>query len=204
MAKPFSLLPIQLDLLREVGNIGAGHAATALSKILGIRVNMSVPHVKVLSFDQIADYVGEDRPVVGIFLGVEGDITGNIFFLLGIPSASFLLSQLFGDECKAFPFSEKELDALEEIGNILIGSYLSALADFSGLSLHPTTPVIAVDMTMAIITYGLIEVGRAGNDALLIDTRFMNGSDRLDGHFFFIPDPSFFPTLFKALGVSGE
>ncbi|WP_028986586.1 chemotaxis protein CheC [Thermicanus aegyptius] len=202
MTGGFRLEPLQLDILREIGNIGAGHAATSLSKILGMRIEMSVPNVEILSFDKIAQYVGEDKLVVGIYMSVEGDMTGSIFFLMGITSAKFLLSQLFQEELnEKEPFTEKDLDALQEIGNILTGSYLSALADFTHLTLYPSIPSIAVDMAMAILTYGILEIGRSGNDALLIDTSFMNGSEKLEGHFFFIPDPSFFPTLFKALGV---
>lgn len=201
MANEFHLQPLQLDVLREVGNIGAGHAATSLSEILGMTIHMSVPRVIVLNFDEIGRYVGEDQPVVGIYLGVEGDVSGSIFFLLGIPSARFLLSQIYPDGEIDLPFSDLQLDTLQEIGNILAGSYLSALADFTKLKLNPTTPAIAVDMTMAILTYGLLEIGRSGNNALFIDTAFMNGSEKLEGHFFFIPDPSFFPNLFQALGV---
>ncbi|MGD8191036.1 chemotaxis protein CheC [Brevibacillus ginsengisoli] len=194
----------QLDVLREVGNIGAGHAATALSKLIRKEVDMKVPQVKIISFDQIADFVGgAEEVVVTIFLRVEGDAPGNMFFIVNFDSARNLLKELMGIE-KADDddiFSEMELSALQEIGNILAGSYLSSLADFTKLNLQPSVPALAIDMAAAILSYGLIELGRAGDFALTIDTAFFEGNEEVEGHFFLIPDPDSFKILFSALGV---
>ncbi len=194
----------QLDVLREVGNIGAGHAATALSKLIQKEVDMKVPQVKIIPFDQIADFVGgAEEVVVTIFLRVEGDAPGNMFFIVNFESARNLLQQLMGIEKAEGDdfFSEMELSALQEIGNILAGSYLSSLADFTKLNLQPSVPALAIDMAAAILSYGLIELGRAGDYALTIDTAFFEGNEEVEGHFFLIPDPESFQTLFSALGV---
>src|SRR5690606_32522548 len=101
-------------------------------------------------------------------------------------------------------FDEMELSALQEIGNILAGSYLTSLADFAQLSLVPSVPALAIDMALAILSHGLIELGRSGDVALVIDTTFMYNTEQVKGHFFLIPDPPSFKTLFGALGIPLE
>ncbi|QDX94976.1 chemotaxis protein CheC [Brevibacterium sp. JNUCC-42] len=195
----------QLDVLREVGNIGAGHATTALSQLIQKEIDMTVPQVRIISFQEIADFLGGDEVVViAVFLRVEGDCPGNMFFIIDIPSAKNLLQHLLGlvpQEEQEEVFSDMELSALHEIGNIMAGSYLSSLADFTKLSMQPTVPALAIDMAGALLSYGLIELGRVGDFALTIDTAFMEDNEKMQGHFFLIPDPDSFATLFQALGV---
>jgi chemotaxis protein CheC len=193
----------KLDVLREVGNIGAGNAATALSTLLNKPVDMAVPTVNLLPFEEIAERVGgSEAVVVAIFLRVEGDAPGNMFFIINREPARRILQGLLGfHAAENDDYSELELSALNEIGNILAGSYLSSLADFTGLRMSPTVPSLAVDMAGAILSYGLLQFGTMGDDALLIDTTFLEGHQDADGHFFLIPDPESFEKLFGALGV---
>ncbi|WP_409348116.1 chemotaxis protein CheC [Paenibacillus gyeongsangnamensis] len=192
-----------MDVLKEVGNIGAGHAATALSKLLDKPVDMLVPKVRMVHFEEIADSVGgAEQVVIAIFLRVEGETPGNLFFILSLESAKKLLRNLVGIEVvNDEEYSEMELSALNEIGNILAGSYLTSLADFTRLSMSPTVPSLAIDMAGAILSYGLLQFGQMGDQALLIDTKFLDGSDEVEGHFFLIPDPESFERIFVALGV---
>ncbi|MFC3797785.1 chemotaxis protein CheC [Cohnella sp. GCM10012308] len=193
----------KMDVLREVGNIGAGHAATALSRLLDKPIDMAVPKVSFIPFEDIADRVGgAEEVVVAIFLRVEGEAPGNMFFLMSQNQARLLLQGLLHFELSEGPdYTEMEMSALSEIGNILAGSYLSSLADLTGLPLSPTVPAIAVDMAGAILSYGLVQFGTMGDEALLIDTTFLEDDRRAEGHFFFIPDPESFERLFRALGV---
>ncbi|OUM96959.1 MAG: CheY-P-specific phosphatase CheC [Thermobacillus sp. ZCTH02-B1] len=195
----------KLDVLKEVGNIGAGHAATALSRILNQPVDMSVPTVSLVPFEEIADRVGgSEQVVIAVFLRVEGDAPGNMFFIIREDSARRLLKHLLSIDPEEGAFSEMELSALNEIGNILAGSYLSSLADFTGLNLTPTVPSLAIDMAGAILSYGLLQFGQMGDAALLIETKFLEGRDTVEGQFFLIPDPDSFGTIFRALGVPGS
>ncbi|CAI6027291.1 chemotaxis protein CheC [Cohnella sp. JJ-181] len=193
----------KMDVLREVGNIGAGHAATALSRLLDKPIDMAVPKVSFIPFEDIAERVGgAEEVVVAIFLRVEGEAPGNMFFLMSEYQARTLLQGLLSFELSVGPdYTEMEMSALSEIGNILAGSYLSSLADLTGLPLSPTVPAIAVDMAGAILSYGLLQFGTMGDEALLIDTTFLEDERRAEGHFFFIPDPESFERLFRALGV---
>lgn len=196
----------KMDVLREVGNIGAGNAATALSLLLDKPVDMTVPTVSLLPFEAIAERVGgSEAVVIAIFLRVEGDAPGNMFFIINREPARRILQGLLGFEpAENDVYTELELSALNEIGNILAGSYLSSLADFTGLHMSPTVPSLSVDMAGAILSYGLLQFGTMGDDALLIDTTFLEGHQEAEGHFFLIPDPESFDKLFRALGVPME
>ncbi|MFC0214360.1 chemotaxis protein CheC [Paenibacillus chartarius] len=194
----------QMDVLKEVGNIGAGHAATALSTLLNKPVDMQVPKVRLLPFEEISNSVGgAEQVVLAIFLRVEGEAPGNMFFILRMESAKKLLKNLVGLETVSEDgeYTELELSALNEIGNILAGSYLSSLADFTHLHLSPTVPSLAIDMAGAILSFGLLQFGQMGDNALLIDTKFLEGNQEVEGHFFLIPDPESFDKIFAALGV---
>lgn len=197
------LAEFQMDVLKEVGNIGAGHAATALSTLLDKPIDMLVPKVRIVQFEEICDSVGgAEEVVLAIFLRVEGDAPGNMFFILNLESATKMLRQLVGiQEPQGEGYSELELSALNEIGNILAGSYLSSLADFTRLNMAPTVPSLAIDMAGAILSYGLIQFGQMGDQAVLIDTKFLEGENIVQGHFFLIPDPESFGKMFTALGV---
>ena len=196
----------EFDILKEVGNIGAGNAATALSKLLDKQVNMQVPNVSLLPFEQmIANLGGPEQVVLAVFLRVVGETSGNLFFIMTPRSAKKLLQSVAGVETEADgTFSDMELSALSEIGNILAGAYLSSLGDFTKLRMAPTVPSATIDMFGAIVSYGLIEYGQMGDHALVIDTKFLEGDHEVEGHLFLIPDPDSFDKLFRALGVPLE
>jgi chemotaxis protein CheC len=193
----------KMDVLREVGNIGAGNAATALSRLLNKPVDMAVPKVRLLPFEEISEMLGgAEQVVITIFLRVEGDAPGNLFFILSPEAAKNLLKELVGILPQTEDFlNEMEQSALCEIGNILAGSYLSSLADFTRLVMSPTVPALAMDMAGAILSYGLLQFGQMGDDALLIDTTFLEGDHEMQGQFFLIPDPDSFAKIFQSLGV---
>jgi chemotaxis protein CheC len=196
----------ELDVLKEVGNIGAGNAATALSRLLDKPVDMAVPKVSLLPFEEVAERVGgAEQIVIAVFLRVEGEAPGNMFFIIEEDAAKRIMHQMlsipFEDEAG---YSEMELSALCEIGNILAGSYLSSLADFTRLAMAPSVPAISVDMAGAILSYGLMQYGEMGDSALLIETTFLEDHQSLEGHFFLIPDPDSFEKIFRALGVMSE
>ncbi len=196
---------LQIDVLREIGNIGAGNAATALAKMLNKKVDMEVPKVKILEFMEVTDILGEpETPVIGILFRVTGDLTGDIMFILEYNAAKVLVNILLGnpaDNCSEF--SELELSALKEIGNILSGSYLSALSTLTNLKLLPSVPDMAIDMAGAILSVPAIQFGKVGDTVLYIETEFTEGSTKVVGDFFLIPDTSSYEILLNALGVIG-
>jgi len=198
--------PFEMDVLKEVGNIGAGNAATALSTLINKPVDMSVPSVSLLPFEEVAERVGgSEQIVIAVFLRVEGNAPGNMFFIIQEESALQLMKELLPDtQLEQGNYSEMELSLLCEIGNILAGSYLSSLADFTRLQMHPSVPVVAHDMAGAILSYGLMQYGEMGDSALLIETTFLEDRKSMEGHFFLIPDPDSFQKIFEALGVGPQ
>ncbi|WP_175989028.1 chemotaxis protein CheC [Bacillus sp. Marseille-Q1617] len=199
---------MHLDILKEIGNIGAGHAATALSILLDKQIDMKVPSVKIVSFDQIMEMAGgADNVVVSVFLRIEGDAPGSMFFILPLEQASAYIKSMTHDDSFSFhasPPSDLGLSAMQELGNILSGSYLSSLADFTQLNLLPSVPSLSVDMAGAIIGFGLIEISQVSDYAIVIDTAIKEvaaGSGSVNGHFFLLPDPDSLDIIFQSLGV---
>jgi chemotaxis protein CheC len=199
---------IHLDILKEVGNIGAGHAATALSTLLDKKVDMKVPDVRIVSFDEMMDLAGGPENIVAsVFLRIEGEAPGSMFFVLSLSQAEHFIKLMTGLECvnndnSAYP--EIAVSALQELGNILSGSYLSSLSDFTKLNLYPSVPQLSIDMVGAVISFGLLELSQVSDFAIVIDTAIFEEDDKtesFDGHFFLIPDPSSFETIFASLGV---
>ncbi len=200
---------LHLDILREIGNIGAGNAATALSKLLNKKIDMKVPNVEIVSFDEMMEMAGgSDKIAAGVFLRIEGDAPGSMFFMLPLEQATNFIRDMIGDETAQLsepPYEELSLSALQELGNILSGSYLSALSDFTNLSLYPSVPALAIDMVGAIVSYGLIELSQVSDYAIVINTALnedeKSNSETVNGHFFLLPDPDSFHILFESLGV---
>jgi chemotaxis protein CheC len=205
-----NITAIHLDVLREIGNIGAAHAATSLSGLLGKKIDMRVPNVEMANFTEMMELAGgPETEVVGIYLRIEGDIEGSMFFILPIEQATSFIRRLMNDDQFVFsqnPESELGLSAMQEMGNILSGSYLSALSDFTGLNIYPTVPGLAVDMFGAIISTGLIEISQVSDQVIVINTSIYENEgenvDEVRAHFFLLPDPNSFEPLFTALGVS--
>lgn len=182
----------QLDMLKEISNIGAGHATTALYQMIGQRIKLEVPKVKLVNLSDVPEAIGgAEKLVIGLFLKIYGDATGNILILFPVESASVLLNMLLGDAKynSITILNETEISALKELGNILSASYLNAIARLFNITLIPSVPGFSYDMTGAVIDYILIELGRIGNVALLIETNFSSLQGNLKGHFFLLPDP---------------
>lgn len=194
---------MQLDVLREIGNIGAGNAATALAKMLNRKVDMDVPRAKILEFKEVSETLGgAELPVVGILLKVNGDLTGNIMFILQQNAAAMLVNMLMGRPIDVIEeFSELDISALKEIGNILAGSYLSALSALTNLKILPSVPDLAIDMAGAILSVPAIQFGKVGDTVLYIETEFSEGNEKVVGDFFLVPDLETYDVLLKALGV---
>jgi len=194
---------IQLDALKEIGNVGAGNSATALSQLINRKIDMTVPQIAIMPLGDVPDVVGgPDVMVAGVYLRVFGPAPSSILFLLPRDSAFYLVDMLMGRE-QGYTTSLDAMDesALMEIGNILAGAYLNALSHFTKLTLLPSIPALAVDMAGAILSVILIQLGEMGDHALVIETEFTTENDGVKGHFFLIPDPGSLNTILAAIGV---
>ena len=192
------------DVLKELGNIGAGNATTALAQMIGSKVDMTVPQVKLLEFYELGALMGgEEQIMAGISLQVEGDITGSIMFLLKQEAAKHLINQLMpgmGDP-DSLEFTEMELSALREMGNIIAGAYLNSLASLTNLLIFPSVPDLAIDMAGAILSIPAIQFGTIGDHILLIQTQFID-DECIEGYFILLPDLDSYSKILGSLGIS--
>ena len=192
-------------VLKEIGNIGAGNAMTALSQMLQCKVDMKVPQVRLLPFGEVGTIMGgEEQIMVGVYLGVEGDITGSMMFLVETSSAKHLINKIMmgmasdGDE-----FSEMELSAMKEVGNIITGAYLNSLSTLTNLKIYPSPPDLTVDMAGAILSVPAIQFGTIGDNLLLIQSQFYDDV-AIDGYFILIPDLESYSKILTSLGIPVE
>ena len=196
----------QFDVLKEIGNIGAGNATTALATMLNIKVDMSVPNVALLPFDKISSFIGsEEQTVVGILLEIQGDIDGMMMFLFDMKSAHHLVNSLMmrdvhQDENGMADFSEMEMSALNEIGNIVSGSYLSALSGLTGMKMVSSVPALSIDMLGALLSVPAIEFGKYGDKLLMIQSEF-GEDDFVTGYFLLIPELESYDKILTSLGM---
>ncbi len=201
--QPFQEL--QIDALREIANIGAGHAATALSQLTGARIDVSVPNLQITSVARVPELLGDpEEEVAAVLVHVLGDLTGRTFLGFRVAAAARLAEILLQREPETVAeFGEMERSALMEVGNILSAAYMNALSDFLGMMLLPSVPQLAVDRVS-----GLVEaMGRGRNasadHAFSIETRFtLRGSVMVAGQFIFLPDLASLQTLLAALRLS--
>ncbi|HIW82581.1 MAG TPA: chemotaxis protein CheC [Candidatus Acetatifactor stercoripullorum] len=193
------------DVLKEIGNIGAGNAMTALSQMLQCKVDMKVPQVKLLEFSEVGALMGgEEQVMVGVLLGVEGDITGSMMFLVEKESAKHLINKvMMGMAPEGDDFSEMELSAMKELGNIITGAYLNSLSTLTNLQIYPTPPALTVDMAGAILSVPAIQFGVLGDRILLIQSQFYDEIE-IDGYFILIPDLESYSKILSALGIPVE
>ena len=198
-----------LDVFKEIGNIGAGNAASALAGLLNKRIAMTVPDATVVPFNSILNVLeGPETLVSGVLIDMSGDLNGYILLILSMEDAMSMTSLALQEAPRDvtapdFELTDLERDTIVEIANILVGSFLSAISSFTGLRIVPSVPQIAVDMMGAIISIATIEYGTIGDTVLFLKTQFNDPSGEVSGHFFLIPDYSSYKILLNALGLEG-
>jgi chemotaxis protein CheC len=196
-----------LDVFKEIGNIGAGNAASALAGLLNRRISMSVPEASVVPFNNIINVLdGPETLVAGMLIDFSGDMSGYILLLLGMKDAMAMVAQALESPVRDtsapdFALTDMERDTLIEISNILVGSFLSAISTLSGLRVMPSVPQISIDMLGAILSIATIEYGRIGDTVLFLKTQFDDAGGDISGHFFLIPDYNSYRILLKSLGL---
>ncbi len=207
-SKPFT--EFQLDALREIGNIGAGNAATALSQMVGKRVDMSVTKVLVLPADAIAGFLGGiEKNVAAVHMPVYGEMLGIALIFFPLERLPELSAMLIGrKEEDPNNLSELGQSAIKELGSILTGSYLSALFRFINLQLIHGVPSLAIDMAQAILDTVLVELEQREEVAIVIETQFLEDDKQLTGSFFLLPEADslkkFFAAFSKSLGLPSD
>ena len=191
---------IQIDALREIGNIGHGNAATAMAQILGKEIQITVPRVNFISLEDIFDKVNEETIVYAVVARVLGEAPGNILFMFDTEAmmkiASMLVGQQDGDDLNEMGYS-----ALGEIGNIIFATYMNAIGQVTGLKLFPSVPAVTRDIIGAVLSTTFIESGQYNDYVLDIETGFSQENEDLRGDFYFIPAPGSLEKILESLGL---
>lgn len=191
-----------LDVLKEVGNIGAGNALTALSQIINKKVDMEVPVIEVIETEKIVNTVETaEMLIVGVYVKFWGDISGNIMLVLDKHSSDHLIKILLGEVSDDNFYSEMEMSAIQEIGNILSSSYINSISQLSNLNIQMSVPSVSIDMAGSILSVPAIEYSEVSDKIILIENKILEGDNEIVGNLYFMPDIDSFKLLFNNLGV---
>lgn len=198
------LSSMKLDILREIGNIGAGNATTALSVMLNSNLRMEIPIVKFLDFNDIPEMVGgPDTIVAAVLTHFTGELKGMTLFILELEEAKNLagtmLSKTYDDDFVQFDHMDKS--ALKEVGNILMSSYISSIGTLTNMQLRTEPPAICVDMAAAVLSLPISELGQIGDKALIIDSKFLDNDRPINGFLMFVTDEESSERIFETLGI---
>ena len=204
LTKYEDLNDMQIDVLKEVGNIGSGNATTALSSMVGKMIDIEVPNVCVLDFNEAIETLGgPETSVAGILIRINGDIDGMIMFLFEQHLISLIVSTFFGTKPKdIFSLSEAELSSLTEMGNIMAGSYVNAIAQLAGMTIDVEVPMMQIDMLGAIMSVPAIEMGEMGDKLLFIDNNMKIDNTSLRSKMLLLPTIDSLGHLLERLGVN--
>ena len=200
-----SLKALQLDALREVANIGAGHAATALSQMIGGTIMISVPRINIQRLEDVAPLVADpDEPVAAVLLHILGDLSGRTLLVFPKSAAVELAAMMLRRPNTTGELGELEQSAIKEAGNILSSAYMNALSEFMGMLLLPSPPALAIDMSAAVLTTAYLQFGTNKDYVFCVESDFMlkDESRKLSGFFLLLPDPASLQAILKAIRVA--
>lgn len=190
---------MQIDALREIGNIGLGNAATAMAQIMGNEIQITVPKVNLISLEEIFSKT-DDHVVYAVVARVLGEAPGNILFAFDEETMMRVAAKLVGEQ-EGDDLNELGYSALGEIGNILFATYMNAIGQVTGLKLFPSVPATTKDMFTAILSTIFIESGQYSDCVLDIETGFSQENEDLKGDFYFIPTPGSLEKILESLGL---
>lgn len=198
-----TLNDLERDALREVANIGAGHAATALSQMTHRTIMIDVPEVEIRRLEEVAELVGPpDTVIAAVLMHMMGDLTGRTMVILPANSARVLCDILLRRSVgTTTTFESMEHSTLKETGNILSSAYLNALSDFMGMMLLPSVPSLVVDLAGAVLTTTYLNFGHDRDFVFCVDTSFRveGAHEALQGQFLLLPDPPSLQAIFDAI-----
>lgn len=194
---------MHIDILREIGNIGAGNAATSLSQMLMKKVDMAVPEVKLLDINEAIDIMGgPENVVLGILIRMSMDLEGMVMFLLKKDFVCLVVNSLLGSNIERFEdIGDMELSALSEIGNIMIASYINSIASLTGMTIDISVPALTIDMSGALLSVPAIEYANVSDKIVFIQEKFFADKDSVDSHILLVPSVESLNKLLQGLGI---
>ena len=181
---------LELDIIREVGSIGTGNAASALSSLLGTQVGMTLPRVLILNYDETTEKLGNpEKIVVGVLSQMSGEISGIMLFLFDLDYINEILGRLMGGHVSDYSeLGEMELSALNEVGNIMISTYVSAMSTLAGMKIELSVPGVVVNMLGALLSVPIAEMGNETDKMLVIDGKFCIEGREYESNMLMLPN----------------
>ena len=196
------LSDMHIDALREIGNIGSGNAASSLAMLLADTIDISVPVVRILDYEQVMDELGgPEQMIVGLLLCLDGDVNGMIMFLLHQNFANTLLGALIGEADVGGTVDEMSYSALQEVANIMAASYVNAIADLTGFTINISVPSLCVDMLGAILSVPAIQYANISDKMIFIEDKFHGKELDAPNHILLIPDVESLDKIMSSLGI---
>lgn len=197
------LSSMHLDVLKEIGNIGSGNAATSLAEMLNIVVDITVPNVKLLEFNDAVEFLGgPENIVIGMLVRLSGDISGMMLYVIQEAFAANLSKSILGKESfSIMGLDEMDSSLISEVGNIMSASYVNAIASLSGMFIDISVPSLCVDMAGAILSVPAIEFSQIGDKVLFIDDSFVMGDNEVRSNMILVPELASLNKLFGTLGI---
>ncbi len=203
MADLLQLTQMDLDALRETANIGAGHAATALSQMTSHTIMITVPTITIAALEDVPSRIlPEEEPIVAVLMQMMGDLTGRTLLVFPHPTAMRLAQLMIRRPAVPnAPFGELEQSAIKEAGNILSGAYMNALSEFMGLMLLPSPPSLAIDMSTAVLNTAYLQFGTERDMVVAVETQFFlqGEGEELRGFFLLLPDAASLQVILRAV-----
>ena len=197
---------LELDTLREIGSIGTGNAANALSSMLGCKVTIEMPEVKIMGYNEAIDWIGGPETVTaGVLARLEGEINGIILSIQHMEFINLVLQHMMGNGVEDYQqLDELGISALLEVGNIMISAFANAMAGLTDMKIRLTVPAFAVDMQGAIIAVPMAEFGGQSDYIMTIGTNFICEKHSVPCRLLLSPDVRSLNFLLRKLGVLDE
>ena len=205
MIKNFEqLTSLEIDTLREIGSIGTGNAATALSQMLGKEVRITMPEVRIMGYNEAIEWIGGPEAVpAGVLVKMSGDVGGIMLSVQKLELINFILETMLDQGIQGYEeLQELQQSALIEVGNIMISAFVTALSGLAGININLTVPAFAVDMQGAILTVPMAEYGGMSDYLMTIGGNFVCNGQEIPSHLLLSPDLRSLDFLLRKLGVS--
>ena len=197
------LSDMHIDVLREIGNIGAGNAATSLAGLLNRKIDMKAPVVRIMDIANVDNALGgPETPVVAILVELSGDIRGIMMFIVSQHFTKIMLKSLLNEEnVDCMRLTDMERSAISEIGNIMIGSYVSAISELANLKIKISVPAVTSDMVGSLLTVPAAETGAVSDEIIFVEDDFKNSNNSISANMMLVPSLDSVEKLMSGLGI---